>query len=174
MCEQHPLSMCIAELPNPCLSPPKLRQRDALARRPRALAPWARRGQPLAKLGSFISTVRPRLVQTHASRGHRRTGLAPGASAKLPTRGLSNGGGCGGDGGEGGGHGSGGDASCCGGGCGPGRSGCTTLEAAALHDHPRCASNRSLHGQRRPQRATVTAQPCGLRLSALIRHSCRL
>ena len=119
MCEQHPLSIRIAQLSKSLLiSPPKLRQRDALARRPRELAPWARRGQPLAKLGSFISTVRPRLVQTHASRGHRPTGLAPGASAKLPTRGLSDGGGGGGDGGEGGGHGSGGDAGCCDGGCG--------------------------------------------------------
>ena len=120
MCEQHPVSIRIAQFCTSLLispqTPPTGRARSRAV--PEALAPWARRGQPLAKLGSFISTVRPCLVQTHASRGHRPTGLAPGASAKLPTRGLSDGGGSGGDGGEGGGHGSGGDAGCCDGGCG--------------------------------------------------------
>ena len=123
-----------------------------------ALAPWARRGQPLAKLGSFISTVRPRSVHTHASRGQRRTGLAPGASAKLSTRGLSDGGGCGGDGGEGSGHGSGGDASCRGGGCGGGRSGCTTRDAAARATTQRRTASHCRDG------AAGTAQPCRLRL----------
>ena len=167
MCEQHHVSVWTARYPNPCLSP----LQTPPTRRARAPSPssraWARRGQPLAKLGSFISTVRPRSVHTHASRGQRQPGFAPGASAQLSTRELSDGGGCGGDGGEGGGHGSGGDASCRGGGFCGGRSGC--IRAMRQRAPPPSVARPATAARCSRDRAAVQVEAC-----ASTRHSCRL